>query len=64
MHYFLKGGHAVYVSDAMERGRASWARYPEIFKTEPFFRTMKEAWEYFRIGGKDSYHVEPAKRTT
>ena len=35
-NYFLKAGHDVYVSDAVERGRASWARYPEIFKTEPF----------------------------
>src|SRR5260370_3986223 len=33
-----------------QRGRASWARYPEIFKSEPVFRTKKEAWELFRIG--------------
>jgi hypothetical protein len=33
--YFLRAGHDVYVSDGVERGRASWARYPEIFKTEP-----------------------------
>ena len=61
-NYFLKAGHDVYVSDAVERGRASWARYPEIFKTEPFFRTKKEAWELFRIGAKDSYQTDPAKR--
>jgi pimeloyl-ACP methyl ester carboxylesterase len=60
--YFLKAGHDVYVSDAVERGRASWARYPEIFKSEPFFRTKKEAWELFRIGPKDSYDTEAAKR--
>ena len=48
--FFLNAGHDVYVSDAVERGRASWARYPEIFKTEPLFRTKKEAWEVFRIG--------------
>ncbi len=62
MQYFLKKGHAVYVSDAVERGRASWARYPEIFATEPFFRTKKEAWELFRIGPSDSYDPDPAKR--
>ena len=39
----------------MERGRASWARYPEIFKSEPLFRTKKEAWELFRIG--PSYEI-------
>jgi pimeloyl-ACP methyl ester carboxylesterase len=49
-HFFLQNGYDTYVSDAVERGRASWARYPEIFKTEPLFRTKKEAWELFRIG--------------
>jgi pimeloyl-ACP methyl ester carboxylesterase len=61
-NYFLKAGHDVYVSDAVERGRASWARYPEIFKTEPFFRTKKEAWELFRLGPEGSYATDPAKR--
>ena len=53
--FFLNSGYDVYVSDAVERGRASWARYPEIFKSEPMFRTKKEAWELFRIG--PSYEV-------
>ena len=48
--FFLNAGYDVYVSDAVERGRASWARYPEIFKSEPVFRTKKEAWELFRVG--------------
>ena len=47
---FLNAGFDTYVSDAVERGRASWARFPEIFKGEPFFRAKKEAWELFRIG--------------
>jgi pimeloyl-ACP methyl ester carboxylesterase len=59
---FLKAGHDVYVSDATERGRASWARYPEIFTSEPFFRAKKEGWELFRIGAVDSYDADPAKR--
>jgi pimeloyl-ACP methyl ester carboxylesterase len=62
--YFLKAGHDVYVNDAVERGRASWARYPEIFKGEPLFRTKKEAWELFRIGLNGSYDTDPAKRQT
>ena len=53
--FFLNAGYDVYVSDAVERGRASWARYPEIFKAEPMFRPKKEAWELFRIG--PSYEV-------
>jgi pimeloyl-ACP methyl ester carboxylesterase len=60
--FFLAAGHDVYVSDAVERGRASWARYPEINPIEPLFRTKKEAWEAFRIGGPDSYQTDPARR--
>ena len=60
--FFLKAGHDVYVSDAVERGRASWSRYPEIFKSEPFFRTKKEAWELFRIGPADSYRTDATQR--
>lgn len=60
--FFLRAGYDVYVSDAVERGRASWARYPEIFKSEPFFRPKKEAWELFRIGETGSYAADPAQR--
>lgn len=58
--FFLRSGWDVYVSDAVERGRASWARYPEIFTSEPVFRTKKEAWELFRIGSQ--YATDPAER--
>lgn len=58
--FFLKNGYDVFVADAVERGRASWARYPEIFKSEPIFRTKKEAWELFRFG--KSYTVGAAQR--
>lgn len=58
--FFIRAGHDVYVSDAVERGRASWARYPEVFKTEPLFRTKAEAWTLFRFG--PSYDPDPAKR--
>lgn len=60
--WFLHAGHDVYVSDAVERGRASWARYPEIFKSEPVFRTKKEGWELFRIGPTGSYADAAAQR--
>lgn len=60
--YFLNQGHDVYVSDAVERGRASWSRFPEVYKSEPVFRTKKEAWEAFRIGADGSYNSDPAQR--
>ena len=53
--WFLRAGHDVYVADAVERGRASWARSPEIFHGEPHFRTKAEAWELFRIGADGSW---------
>jgi pimeloyl-ACP methyl ester carboxylesterase len=60
--FFLGAGHDVYVSDAVERGRASWSRFPEIYGSEPFFRSEKEAWELFRIGPPGSYDPAPEKR--
>ena len=55
-HFFLRRGWPVYVSDAVERGRAGWAMYPDIFKGEPVFLTVDNPWERFRIGdGPGSY---------
>ena len=48
--FFLNQGHDVYVSDSVERGRASWSQYPDIYPGKPLFRTKKQAWETFRIG--------------
>ena len=62
MQFFLRRGHDVYVSDAVERGRATFSRFPEIYKTEPIYRDKKEAWEIFRIGIPGSYASDPAKR--
>lgn len=57
---FAQAGNNVYVSDAVERGRATWARYPQINPVEPVFRNPKQAWESFRIGSH--YDADPAKR--
>ena len=50
LNYFVKKGWTVYNSDAVERGRAGWAMYPEIFKSEPLFLTKENPFERFRIG--------------
>jgi pimeloyl-ACP methyl ester carboxylesterase len=60
--WFLSAGHDVYVSDAVERGRAGWSRYPEIYKSEPFFRAKKEGWDLFRIGPGDGWSRNAAER--
>jgi pimeloyl-ACP methyl ester carboxylesterase len=61
--FFLRAGLDVYVSDAVERGRASWAPYPEVYAEAPYFRTAREAWEEtFRFGPPGSWHRDPAER--
>lgn len=60
--FFLRAGFDTYVSDAVERGRASWPRYPEIYKDAPEHRTQNAAWEMFRIGPAGGYVSDPAKR--
>jgi pimeloyl-ACP methyl ester carboxylesterase len=60
--FFLRQGHDVFVSDAMERGRAGWARSPQILEGEPVFRTMGEGWGLFRIGPADGWNADPAQR--
>jgi pimeloyl-ACP methyl ester carboxylesterase len=56
LNWFVKKGWDVYNSDAVERGRAGWAMYPDIFKTEPLFLPKSDPYERFRIGnGAGSY---------
>jgi pimeloyl-ACP methyl ester carboxylesterase len=61
--FFLRAGFHTYVSDAVERGRAGFAPYPQVYPEAPYFRTAKEAWEEtFRFGPPGSWHPDPAKR--
>jgi pimeloyl-ACP methyl ester carboxylesterase len=63
--FFLRAGFDTYVSDAVERGRASWAPFPQAYAEMPYFRTAREAWEEaFRFGPAGSWHPDPAQRRT
>jgi len=63
--FFLRAGFDTYVSDAVERGRASWAPFPEVYPDAPYFRTAREIWEeVFRFGPSGSWNADPAKRRT
>ena len=63
--FFLRAGLDVYVSDAVERGRASWAPFPAVYAEAPYFRTAREAWEEtFRFGPVGSWHADSAQRQT
>jgi pimeloyl-ACP methyl ester carboxylesterase len=59
---FLEAGFDVYVSDAVERGRSSFAMSPHIFKEAPVFRTKEEGWKTFRLGL--TFDEDPAARHT
>lgn len=52
---FLRHGHDVVVSDAVERGRASWAPFPQIYDSPPLFRTAEDAWYLFRMGAAEDF---------
>ena len=49
---FLRHGFNVCVSDAVERGRASWAKFPEINPVPPCFNSYAERWTTYRLGPK------------
>lgn len=60
--FFLEHGYDTYVSDAVERGRASWSRFPEVYTSPPLFRTKREGWDIFRIGPADGWSGATADR--
>jgi len=60
--FFLRAGHDVFVTDAMERGRAGWARSLELLAGQPVFRTMGEGLGLFRSGPGDGWNLDPAQR--
>ena len=62
LNMFVRKGWDVYNSDAVERGRSSFAS-AEIWSGEPIFLTQTDPYERFRIGqGAGSFDPDPAKR--
>ena len=47
---FLQNGYNVDVVDGCERGRSSWAQFPEINEGLPWFNSYKERWTTYRLG--------------
>ncbi len=60
--FFLRAGLDVYVSDAVERGRSGFARWPQFFGSEPFFMPQHAAWENYRIGPAGDFSTVPDHR--
>src|SRR3989440_3680956 len=53
LNWFVRQGWDVYNSDAVERGRAGWAMYPDIFKSEPLFLPKSDPYVRFRVAGSE-----------
>ncbi|GLS14088.1 alpha/beta fold hydrolase [Hydrogenophaga electricum] len=62
LQQWLAAGFDVIVTDAMERGRSSWAPWPELYTTAPISRSLQEGWEMFRIGPAAGYASAPQAR--
>jgi pimeloyl-ACP methyl ester carboxylesterase len=59
---FLRRGLDVFNCDAVERGRAGWSRFPQIYPGEPVFMPQHAAWALYRIGEAGAYVEQPQLR--
>jgi len=55
LQHFLRMGHAVYVVDNVERGRAGWAPFASIWSDSPIIRNAEESWSLFRFGNAEDF---------
>ncbi|CAM3685822.1 AB hydrolase-1 domain-containing protein [Bordetella sputigena] len=51
----LRLGHAVYVVDNVERGRAGWVPFASVWPESPIIRNAEESWSLFRFGAAADY---------
>ena len=58
---FLQNGFNVNVSDGVERGRSSWAQFPEINDGAPCFNSYAERWTTYRLGPKPGVPFEGSR---
>lgn len=55
LQHFVRQGHAVYVVDNVERGRAGWTPFEEVWPDAPIVRNAEESWSLFRLGRAEDY---------
>ncbi|WP_343737746.1 hypothetical protein [Achromobacter sp.] len=60
MQHFLRQGHAVYVVDNVERGRAGWAPFTQVWPEPPIIRNAEESWSLFRFGRAEDFAARQA----
>ncbi|WP_052265381.1 alpha/beta fold hydrolase [Ruegeria sp. ANG-R] len=61
-NFFLQAGFDTFVCDAVERGRAGWSPFPQIYTDAPVFRTLNDVWAMFRFGPPEGYSPDAAAR--
>lgn len=60
MQHFLRQGHAVYVVDNVERGRAGWTPFEQVWPEPPIIRSAEESWSLFRFGRAEDFAARHA----
>jgi len=50
----------VYVVDNVERGRAGWAPFQQVWPEPPIIRNAEESWSLFRFGRAEDYEARRA----
>lgn len=55
LEYFLRAGCDVVVSDAFERGRASFPAWPQVLADPPEHRSLDAVWHHFRFGADGAF---------
>nr|WP_043517158.1 alpha/beta fold hydrolase [Achromobacter arsenitoxydans] len=60
VQHFLRQGHAVYVVDNVERGRAGWAPFAQVWPEPPIIRNAEESWSLFRFGRAEDFEARRA----
>lgn len=51
----LERGHPVYVIDGVERGRAGFTPFRDVWPDEPILRSAEETWWLYRLGDPDDF---------
>lgn len=53
--HFVHAGFTVNVVDNVERGRAGWVPFDDVWAGRPILRSTEEAWSLFRIGDESDF---------
>lgn len=55
LQQILRAGHPTYVIDNVERGRAGWCPFPEVWSEQAQMRSERDVWSFFRFGHPADY---------